>query len=451
MKKAFVVIAVAVIIIALLATALLANQISAPTTSEKPNAYVGIAYCGDTVEQGKQLIDKVKGYNNLFVLQSGLLQRNLDSVDELGDYAVNAGMYFLPYFGNFVQASFSPWLESAKSRWGDHFLGVYYGDEPGGKMLDGYVEYQDAATGDSITKTTYGDIVVEKTSGVVINYELDGDIRLSQPTPAGSDSDINSEALFHPDDTVEVIKSAPNGFSYQSYQQLKDIRPFKNNDEAAERFYTRDKDNLEFLGKSTKVFTSDYAMHWFDYMAGYDVIFGQIGWNQSVNQQISLLRGAANMQQKDWGVVITWKYQTPPYLDNGTEIFSQLKTAYECGAKYYVLFDYYGENPGTYGTMQNEHFEALQSFWNNVVKNPQVTQGSVKADSAVVLPKNYGWGTRWAEDKVWGIFVADQQTKQLWDLMQTALGEHGLKTDIVFDDPDYPHPASYTNVYSLQG
>ena len=51
-------------------------------------------------------------------------------------------------------------------------MGVYYGDEPGGKMLDDYVEYKDLVTGDSITKTKYGDIVVQKTNGVVINYDL---------------------------------------------------------------------------------------------------------------------------------------------------------------------------------------------------------------------------------------------------------------------------------------
>jgi hypothetical protein len=48
------------------------------------------------------LIDKVKGYTNLFVLQCGQLQRSLESVDELGDYAVSSGLYFLPYFGNYL-------------------------------------------------------------------------------------------------------------------------------------------------------------------------------------------------------------------------------------------------------------------------------------------------------------------------------------------------------------
>jgi len=162
-----------------LVSGLLVTHYDFSAKRQTTQAYVGIAYCGDTVAQGKLLIDKVKGYTNLFILQSGLLQRDLGSVNELGDYAVDSGMYFLPYFGNFIQSSFSVWLESAKAKWGDHLLGIYYGDETGGKMLDDYVEYKDTATGDSITKTKYGDVVVQQNNGVIINYQLDGAIRLS--------------------------------------------------------------------------------------------------------------------------------------------------------------------------------------------------------------------------------------------------------------------------------
>jgi hypothetical protein len=450
MKKTYIaVVAIFVIVIVLLSGLLLTGYNFSPQP-KTPTAYVGIAYCGDNVAQGKQLIDKVKGYTNLFVLQSGLLQRDLASVNELGDYAVDAGMYFLPYFGVFIQESFSVWLDSAKAKWGDHLLGVYYGDEPGGKMLDDYVEYEDVATGNSITKTKYGDIVVKKPDGIVINYQIDGNILLSEPAPANSGSDINSEALFYANGTVKVIRSAPNGFSYQTYQQLQNIRPFKDIDETAQRFRARDKDNIDFLKNLTKVFTSDYGLYWFDYLAGYDVVLGQLGWNLSVTQQLSLMRGAANTQQKDWGVFITWKYQTPPYLDNGTEIFNQLKTSYECGAKYFVIFNYYDSEAGTYGTMQDEHFQALNLFWHDVVENSQVTQGSLKAEFAVVFPKNYGWGTRWAEDKVWGIFKADEETQRIWELMQATLKEHGLKVDIVFSDSEFPAATRYQNIYSIE-
>ena len=145
MKRKYAAAITVIVIITLLSSALLVTKFD--SSGKLTDTYVGVAYCGNSVADGKMLIDKVKGYTNLFVLQSGLLQRDFKSVDELGDYAVSAGMFFLPYFGAFVKASFSSWLESAKERWGDHLLGVYYADEAGGKMLDDYVTFEDSATG----------------------------------------------------------------------------------------------------------------------------------------------------------------------------------------------------------------------------------------------------------------------------------------------------------------
>jgi hypothetical protein len=172
-----------------------------------------------------------------------------------------------------------------------------------------------------------------------------------------------------------------------------------------------------------------------------------MGWNHTTAQQVALVRGAADMHNKDWGVVVTWKYTRFPYLDNGTEILNQLTTAYECGAKYFVLFNYYEPDSGPYGTMQDEHYEALETFWNTVVTNPEVEYISITADSVLVLPENYGWGMRWQTDKIWGIFEADNLTLQLWNQAQTALEQHGLKLNIIYDDPNLKIPATYANVY----
>jgi len=310
-------------------------------------------------------------------------------------------------------------------------------------MIDAYVTFEDSATGNKITKTEYGDVFVQQPDGVQINYDFNGVIHLYEP----SNTDINSEATFYPDGTENIVKAAPNGFSYHSYQQLQRIRPFKDVNETAQRFIERDKNNIDYLKDNTKVFTSDYGLYWFDYLSGYDVVLSQLGWNLTLNQQIAQIRGAAQVQGKDWGAFITWKYQQPPYLDNGTEILSQMRTAYECGAKYIILFDYYDSNSNPYGTMQEEHFQALESFWKDVIKNPKESLGSIKADSVLVLPQNYGWGTRWMEDKVWGIFKADNQTRQIWELMQATQQKHGLKTDIVYADSKFTLPTQYLNVY----
>ena len=101
------------------------------------------------------------------------------------------------------------------------------------------------------------------------------------------------------------------------------------------------------------MFTSDYALSWYDYLAGYDVVLGQIGgWNNSLASQIGFLRGAATTQGKDWGVFITWKYNQSPYLDSPDAILNQLTTAYKCGAKYFVIFNYYDDQSGPMELLQ---------------------------------------------------------------------------------------------------
>jgi hypothetical protein len=429
-----------------------------PKNLRKEEAYVGVTYCGDTVAGGKLLVDRMKGYANLFVLQSGTLQRDYASVDELGDYAISNGLYFLPYFG-YLHTSFSSWLKNATERWGTKLLGVYYGDEPGGKMLDDYVEFTDPQTNCTITKTTYGDIVVQQPNGVVVHYQINGDIHYFQPANATAESNNSNAApntdiysTFYPNGTIIATRTNTSALTSEpianwqtalTYQGLMDCRPLKDADEVAERFCTNDQANIEYLKNSATVFTSDYALYWFDYLSGYDVVLAQIGWNNSFAQQVALERGAAKAFGRDWGIIITWKYDTSPYLASGSEIFSQMKTAYECGAKYFIIFSYYENQDNPYGTMQEEHFSALRDFWNQVVENPDEVQGSVHADAALVLPRNYGCGMRWETDRIWGVMEPNASSTQIWNVLQKNLEARGFRFDIVYDDPAFPLSADY--------
>jgi len=54
--------------------------------------YVGVTYCGSSVEEAKELIDKVKDNTNLFILQSGPLATNSEAINEIGDYACAANL-----------------------------------------------------------------------------------------------------------------------------------------------------------------------------------------------------------------------------------------------------------------------------------------------------------------------------------------------------------------------
>jgi hypothetical protein len=313
-------------------------------------------------------------------------------------------------------------------------------------MIDDYYEFTDPKTGDSIMKTRYGDIVVEKTNGITIHYEISGNINLYEPTNNGE----GIYTTYYPNGTIIVKQSGAKAST--TYQQLMSTRPFKNDEEVVQHFLTRKHDEFAFLKNSTTVFSSDYTFYWYDYKAGYDVLLTQLGWNISLNRQISLCRGAAVTQEKDWGVIVTWRYTTPPYLDSGEEIYKQLKTSYECGAKYLVLFNFYEEGSSNpYGTLKPEHFTALKRFWRDVVQNPNIIHGEIKADSVLILPKNFGGGLRWREDTVWGVFKHDETSGKIWDLTVSALDKHGYTLDIAYDDPAYTLSSNYTNILRFQG
>ena len=90
----------------------------------------------------------------------------------------------------------------------------------------------------------------------------------------------------------------------------------------------------------SRLFTSDYALYWFDYKSGYKTVFAEFVGNESRERHIALCRGAAETLGRDWGVIVTWKYNQPPYLESGDELYSDLALAYSSGAKYAVVFSY---------------------------------------------------------------------------------------------------------------
>jgi hypothetical protein len=432
------------IVIIITSSILLLVQSCSQQKADSP-VFVGVSYGGNSVSEAKQLIDKVKSYTNLFILQSGSLQRDPNSINEVGDYAIAAGLYFMPYFGDYVEFSLSIWLDNAKQRWGDRMIGVYYRDELAGKLIDDYSVFTDPTTGDTIRKTRYGDVVVEKTNGVTIHYELDGNINMYEPKNDGE----GIYTTYYPNGTITTQPQDRKAST--TYRQLFNARPFKNDDDVVKQFVARTEKEFTFLKNSATVLSSDYTLYWYNYKAGYDVVLSQLGWNLSLTQQISLCRGAAVTQEKDWGVIITWRYTTPPYLDSGDEIYNQLKTSYECGAKYLMVFDFYEEGSSNpYGTLKNEHFNALKRFWRDVVQNPNIVHGAIKADAVLILPMNFGGGLRWREDSNWGIFKHNETSGKIWDLTQSSLNTYGYTLDIVYNDPAYSLSPDYKTIIKFQ-
>ena len=357
--------------------------------SESPvqDFYFGVTFGGNTTSEAKLLIDKVKGYTNLFIVASWDISQNETALNEICQYAVNSGMSVIVYF-DYVFFNVEPWawlqnwFETAQAKWGANFLGVYLYDEPGGNQIDS-----------------------------------------NQWRSGPSAKRAMENASDYSDAAARFVKDIPSTISWQ---------------------------NVEKVGLRT--FTSDYALYWWDYLAGYDTVFVELGWNNSRTQQIALCRGAANVQGKDWGAIITWTYYDPPYIASGPEIYQDMLTAYGAGAKYVVVFDYptYPEN-NPYGILTEEHFTTMKQFWSYVQSYPRSTYGEADGQVALVLPKDYGWGTRRTaqriEDRIWGFWPEDNNTQIIGQNMHMLLSRYGLKLDIIFDDPQFSYQERYTQIY----
>jgi hypothetical protein len=211
------------------------------------------------------------------------------------------------------------------------------------------------------------------------------------------------------------------------------------------RNYTRAADEyLNALGSHVKyfrqvldptLFTADYGLYWFDYKSGYNVIMAELGWNHSRQINIGLCRGAASAQGKQWGTIITWTYSKAPYIESAPQLYDDLVISYEAGAKYAVIFNY-PNNVTNYGILTEDHFKAIQNFWEYVKNNPQ-SFGVQKANSAYVLPQDFGFGFRNPNDTIWGIWNGDDLSSKVWNDVNKLTNQHSFGLDIVYNDPQY--------------
>ncbi len=354
--------------------------------------HVGISFCGNTTAQAKLLVDKVKGYTNLFVVQSGPVSINETAMNEIVDYAVASGLDVIVYFG-FFNPKYPwqvPWLDYAKQQWGDHFLGVYLNDEPGGQTID----------------NNWSSIFVQlKIHNASEYFQHEPEINLALNSSLPID---NNSAAHH---FVNVVNT---GLGLNELQ----IR-------------------------SIHSFTSDYALYWFDYLGGYDTIFAEFGSNQSSTQAIALARGAARLQNKTWGTIITWTYNEPPFIENSTAMYNDLISGYLGGAKYEVIFDYPQIDDNPYGILTDQHFLALEKFWNDI----QTLKVNNVPEVALVLPHNYGWAMRSLEDPIWGVWKPDSTSDQIWNISHRLLSQYGLNLDMIYDDQQFPFQGKYQQVY----
>ena len=412
MKKVWRIILVTLLVFAI-STSIFASEIGAKAASND-KVYVGVTFGGTTVNEAKQLIDKVSSYTNLFIVASWTIDGAFNSsaeLTEICDYAVQHNLSVIVYFsfiyynytrtvGNLYNSSVwdlygvSPWhvgwLNQAKERWGDMFLGAYLYDEPGGKQIDTGYWGGNATTFTGGRITSFDNVTNYSDAARIFNRLI-----------------LNSGSMQH-----IINSSIPNSVAIP-----------------------------------IPVYTSDYALYWFDFKAGYKTVFVELGNNSPSNtkiQQIALCRGAATAQNKDWGAIVTLANNEPPMPENGSIVFNDMTMAYEAGAKYIVVFNY--ELNGQ-GILTEEHFSAMKQFWDNIHSSTQNSFGKSKGQVAFVLPTDYGWGMRHINDRMWGLWDAPDNSSQIWDNLNKLTDEYGLNLDIVYEDQNVNIQGLYTQTY----
>lgn len=379
MKKTWIVLIVIGLVLAVSLPISYVNFASQISNQNTP-IYFGVTFGGNNTAQAKTLIDKVKGYTNLFIVASWTVDTlnepvNGTTLTQICDYAVSQGLSLVVYF-SFISRTTYPWqfqwIQQAKEKYGNKLLGIYLYDEPGGKQIDA--------------------------------------------GSWGNDTTPFENATTYSDYANAYVKSLSSAQSMQNLTAL-DI----------------------------PVFTSDYALYWFDYLAGYSCVFVELyGTNQTTKiQQIDICRGAADVQDKQWGTILT--YSTNQSLENGTLMLSDMQTAYQAGANYIAVFNYPETNQ--YGNLTTEQFNAMQTFWSQIHENQKNTFGTANAQAALVLPKDYGWGMRNPNDDIWGNWNTDALSPIIWNQINHLIGIHGLRLDIIYNDTNFNFAQKYSEIY----
>ena len=80
----------------------------------------------------------------------------------------------------------------------------------------------------------------------------------------------------------------------------------------------------------------------------------------------------------------------------------------------------------------------MEQFWDYTKNNPR--NESFSAENAYVLPKDYGYGFRGPDDKVWGLWEADELSPIVWNDTNRLIAQYGLNLDIVYETLIYEKP-----------
>jgi len=360
----------------------------------------GVSIGSKSASEAITILEKVKDYTNFVIVNSWDLSTNRTALDQVCWYAYDNGLDFIVFF-DFIS------LEGLLGI--DHGFGIAWHHE--------WV---------STAKERWGDQFL----GIYIYEEPGGkqiDTGLFDEFYHESDQAKMYENVTSYGEAAEVfVSELPKGWSFHYLQNL-----------GVDRF------------------VSDYALYWFDYLAGYDTVFAELGFNLNKTQHIGLCRGAARSQNKDWGTIIVWKdrifdsngSEAGGVYKSGPEMYEDMVDSYHAGANFVVVFNFPTDPPGNpYGILKEEHFVAMEQFWGYVNSHPQ-DFGKTLGSAVYVLPKDYGWGMRRVDDNVWlPRWGSDSLSPVVWEELNFLIKKYGLNLDIVYDDPAF-EIEGYDEVY----
>jgi hypothetical protein len=373
MKPKYIIIAVFLILLLLVPIFLYyGGFLNDTTVKEGPSGlFVGVDMAYDNITQIKQEADKIRPYTNTIVIGSTGITFNMTKLNDVSQYLYDKGFYFMIY----AHPINDPEQLALQRQW----------------ILN--------------AKPRWGDQFL----GLYAFDEI-----------GGRQLDNASQTVVHYEDWAPIAKS-------------------NNWTEAADKFVNTAFVDLHHIiedqmgGLQLPLVTSDYALYWFDYNVSYDVVFAEFVWDYSRTINVALNRGAANIKNRDWGVMITWKYREPPYLESKDDLYNDLVYAYEGGAKYILIFD--ANENYTQSTLQSYHLDALKNFWRYATDNPRPSDPPTDR-VAYVLPKDYGYGFRGPNDTIWGLWNAADYNDSL--RISTEVGSlidtYQNRLDIIYDD-----------------
>ena len=131
--------------------------------------------------------------------------------------------------------------------------------------------------------------------------------------------------------------------------------------------------------------------------------------------------------------MIEWANRLSITLQSGTQMYDEMRQAYEDGAEYAVAFNYSPSGNGT-GLLQAKQFASIQKFWTDVVQNPKVTN-NVTAQDALVLPTDtYSIRDEKPKRHYMGHMATRRQFTTSWNSVQQSLAKYGSRLDIVYAD-----------------